>query len=101
MDQCGSIATNRHPVVCRSRGWLRDSYSAIQNYKETAPMARAVKSGTIFHYTSINAWICSAIKCAGYHSTKVESTSATMDSGWGKNSNSGHRIQYATSHLCA
>ena len=55
-------------------------------HKKTVPKGGAipVKSGTIFHYTSINVWICSAVKCAGYHSRKVENASATMDGGGGK-----------------
>jgi hypothetical protein len=52
--------------------------------KETALVDGLLKSGIIFHYTSINLWICSAIKCAGYDSRKVESDNATMDGGWGK-----------------
>ena len=48
-------------------------------HKKTVPKGGAipVKSGTIFHYTSINVWICSAVKCAGYHSRKVENAGAT------------------------
>jgi hypothetical protein len=34
MDQCGSLATTGHPVVCRRRNRLRDSCSAIQNHEE-------------------------------------------------------------------
>ena len=43
-----------------------------------------VMPGTVFHYTSINVWTCSAVKCAGYLSRKVESADATIDGGWGK-----------------
>ena len=70
--------------------------------KETALVDGLLKSGRIFHYTSINPWICSAIKCAGYDSRKVESDNATMDGGWGKVPILGHaRIHYEAAHLCA
>jgi hypothetical protein len=61
-----------------------------------------VKSGSIFHYTSTNLRICSALKCTGYHSRKVETANATMDGAWGTDSNLGDgRILYDASHLCA
>src|SRR5260370_21209412 len=34
MDQCGSVATTGHPVVCSSRRRFRDSYSVIQNHDQ-------------------------------------------------------------------
>jgi hypothetical protein len=72
--------------------------------KENGPPWKAapVKSGTVFHYTSINVRVRSAVKCAGYLSRKVESANATIGRGWGKIPILGRRrIPYEAAHLCA
>jgi hypothetical protein len=86
--------------ACYGRNQLFRTWVWIAR-KETALAGRPPKSGRIFHYTSINLWICSAIKCAGYDSRKVESANATIDGGWAKIPIGHTRIHYEAAHLCA